>query len=119
MSGQREFAGAIWTNHALERLGQRGLTQSLAARALTEPDEIIPGKKPGTHEHIKKVSTSKITLITTESDEGKTLVLSNWIDPPLPGTQDAKKKQEWKKYKKAGFWGKLWYQLRQQLFSQK
>ena len=114
--GQREYAGAIWTDHAIERLDQRGLTQSIASSALTQPDELISGKKPGTQEYIKKVGTSTVTVITALSDEGKTLVLSCWVDPPLPGTKDAKKQQDWKNYKKSGTWGKIWYQLKKQLF---
>ncbi len=114
--GQREYGGVIWTDHALERIGQRGLTQSIASSTVSQPDEIVSGKKPGTHEYTKKVGTSTVTVITALANEGKPLVLSVWVDPPLAGTNDAKKQQDWKNYKKSGFWGKMFYALKRQLF---
>lgn len=111
----RLYGGIIWTKHALERLGQRGLSQNLAYQAYKYPDKYFAGKKLGTTEYQKRVQNSLITLITSYTDDREVLVLSCWIDPPLYGTQDYYKKEEYKKYKKAGFWGKFWIGFKKQL----
>jgi len=112
---ERLYGGIVWTNHALERIDQRGLSQSLAYQAYRYPDSSYPGKKSGTTEYLKRIQNSTITVITTQSDKNETLVLSCWIDPPLFGTEDYHKKEQYKKYRKAGFWGKVFLTVRKQL----
>ncbi len=109
------YGGVIWTNHALERLGQRGLTQELALQAFKNPTEIITGKNPGTQEFQKKIQESLITVIAKKNEKKEWVVLSCWIDPPLPGSIDIKKKEAYKKYRKSSFWGKLFITLKNQL----
>lgn len=118
MTGQRVYKGAIWTNHALQRLGQRGLTQELAASAFTNPDNVIPAKNGGT-EYQKRVKNSLVTVIAKKNEKGEWLILSNWIDPPLPGSIDIKKREDYNKYRKASLWGKIWLEIRNQLFPKK
>lgn len=115
MSFQTHYGGVIWTNHAQERLMSRGVEQTMALQTFKSPDETFQGKNPGTIQYEKKFGSSIITLIAKQNEHKEWLILSGWIDPPLPGTADAKKKEAWKKYQKAGFWGKLWYQIKQQL----
>lgn len=112
---ERIYGGIIWTKHALERLGQRGLSQDLAYQAYRYADKSFPGKKQGTIEYQKRVQNSLITIITTFTENKEVLVLSCWIDPPLFGTQDYLKKENYKKYQKAGFWGKVLLTVRKQL----
>lgn len=115
MPYNQRYGGVIWTNHALERLHQRKLPQHIAFLAFQAPDEREAGKQQGTTELRKRYKNSTITLIIKPNERREWLVLSAWIDPPLPGTIDHKKKEAWKAYKKAGFWGKLWYMLQKQL----
>lgn len=115
MTNNNHFGGVIWTNHALERLGQRGLSQELALQTFKNADIYYEGKNPGTTEFKKRFGTSTVTLIAKKNEKGQWVVLSNWIDPPLFGTEDYKKREEWKKYKKANFWGKLFYIFKKQL----
>ncbi len=109
------YKGAIWTNHALSRLGERGLTQDIAAEAFRSPDRRITGKNPGTFEYQKRFQNSLVTVIAKQSETREWLILSVWIDPPLYGTKDYRQKQAYLKYKKSGFWGKLWYHLKKQV----
>ncbi len=113
---QSHYGGAIWTNHALERLGQRGLSQNLAWQAFSHPDKQLKGKKPDTVEFQKRVGGSLITIIAKQNEKREWIILSNWIDPPLPGTMDYYKKEEYKKYQKSSFWGKVFLTLKKQLF---
>lgn len=107
MHGSQYYGGAVWTNHALERLGQRGLTQELAWRAFQYPDKTLGGKN-GSKEFSKWVEKSKITIIAKQNDKYEWVIISCWIDPPLYGTSDYYKKEKYKKYQRSGFWGKLW-----------
>lgn len=115
MKYARNYGGIVWTNHALERLHQRKLPQEIAFLAYQSPDQRIPGKKAGMIELQKQYGQSLITLIVNQNERHEWIVVSAWIDPPLPGTMDYKKKQDWKAYKKAGFWGKLWLTFKKQL----
>ncbi len=115
MNSVQQYGGIIWTNHALERLVQRGLSQSDALSAFKNPDRSFPGKNPGSVEYIKKFSNSTITIIAKKNDRNEWVVISAWIDPPLPGSADWYKKQDYTKYQKAGFWGKLFLTLKHQL----
>jgi hypothetical protein len=115
MTHEQHYGGAIWTNHALERLGQRGLSQQLAWQAFNNPDHHEKGKNPGTTEFRKRVGNSTVTVIAKRNERNEWIILSNWIDPPLPGTHDFKKREEYLKYKKASLWGKVWYTLKKQL----
>lgn len=112
---QTKFAGAIWTNHALERLDQRGLTQALAGQAFQYSDHCGPGRELGTVEFRKKFNQSTVTVIAKKNDRGAWLILSCWIDPPLEGYMDARKKQRYLEYKQAGFWKRLWMDIKQDL----
>ncbi len=111
------FRGAIWTNHALERIRERGFDQDAAGWTFTNPDTIRPGKQPETSEYKKRFNEKTITLIGKKNERGEWVIISAWIDPPVEGTRDHKKREDWKKYKKSGFWGKLWYTFKKQLGS--
>lgn len=116
MPNQKFYGGVIWTNHALERLGARGLTQNLARQTFQNPDYSGKGKQKGTFEYRKKFGNSTVTVIAKQNEKYEWIILSCWIDPPLPGYLDDRKKQAYHKYKKAGFWGQLWMDLKKDLF---
>jgi hypothetical protein len=111
-SYDKNYGGLIWTNHALERLGQRFLPQSMALDTYNSPDRYFAGKKHGTTECRKRFDKYQVTVITTKTEKGETLVLSCWVDPPYYGTQDYYKKQKYTEYKKATFWGRVWIELK-------
>ena len=109
------YGGYIWTKHVLERLGQRGLTQERVWETVAHPDKTNKGKKEGTTEFIKKIQSSRVTVIAVKSDKNEWILLSVWIDPPIYGTEDYRKKQNYHTYHRAGFWRKLWMIVREQL----
>lgn len=108
------FGGLIWTHHAIERMKARGLSQDMAKEAFAKPDKTLPGKTQGSFEYQKQFDSSRVTLIAKQNDKYEWIVLSAWIDPPLPGSPDAKQKVAYYQYQKAGFWGKLWLTFRNQ-----
>ncbi len=115
MSYQTHYGGIIWTNHALERLSQRGIPQDAALQAFQQADTTLQGKHGDSLQYQKKFGNKTVTLIVKQNERNESIVLSVWMDPPLPWTKDYKEKQAWKKYQKASFWGKVWYTLRKQL----
>ena len=114
MEGSATYGNLIWTKHALLQLKQRKLSQELAYQAFTQPDKTKPGKKNNTVEYKKKINKSTITLIASKNEKSEWIVISTWIDPPLPGTLDAKNKKVYWNYQEAGFWGKLWIIIKEQ-----
>lgn len=105
----------ILTKHAYERLKQRGLTHNQTLDVFQNPDRTIAGKKEGTIEFQKREGKSLITLIAAKNNKNEWIILSCWIDPPLPGSIDEKKHEEYKKFKKTSGWTKFWLILKQQL----
>lgn len=114
MGASNNYGGVIWTHHALERLTQRGLSQSLAWETFRYPDSSYAGKKSGTTEYIKQVGKSKITIVATQNEKKEWIILSCWVDPPLPGSIDLTTKQDYQKYQRASFWGKLFMTFKRQ-----
>lgn len=113
MGLQQHYGGAIWTNHALERLEQRKLSQEMAWSAFQYPDNSVEGKQPGSIEYRKRYGRHLITVIAKQNEKSEWIILSCWVDPPMFGTEDYQKRQdylqerrsEWKSYKPVkGFW---------------
>jgi len=111
MSNSQYYGGAIWTNHALERLLQRGLSQDMAFQAFSTPDKSFAGKQTGTTEFQKQFGIHKVTIIAKPNEKREWIILSAWIDPPMLGTQDARKQESYKKFQKnyrnASGWQKM------------
>jgi len=115
MSTHTYYAGAIWTNHVLQRLTERGLPQEKAAQAFSYPDRTMAGREAGSTRFEKRFGPSRVTVIAKKTDRNEWLIVSAWIDPPLQGTADARKKQNYRQYQKASVWKKIWLTVLQQL----
>lgn len=112
---QNRYEGIIWTHHALSRLNERGLSQDMAFQTFRNADTSFPGKKTSTIEYRKQFGKSTVTVIATQNEKYEWIILSCWIDPPLYGTHDHKKREAYNRFKKASFWGKLWLTFKSQL----
>jgi hypothetical protein len=97
----------IFTKHALQRLDERWFPKAQVEDTIQKPDSVTAGKANGTLEYRKQFEKSKITVIVGKGTKGEDVILSCWIDPPVYGTKDYKKKERYKKYQKASFWGKV------------
>lgn len=115
MRYQRRYGGIIWTNHAIERLHARKLPQDVAYRAFETPDARMKGKRNGALELQKQYQDLTITLIVKKNPQGEWLVISAWVDPPFPGTEDHRKQTYWQAMQKAGFWRKIFLTLKHQI----
>jgi hypothetical protein len=115
MASNNRYGGVIWTNHALERLRQRNMPQSMALDAFHHPDSTSPGKKSHTTEFQKRMNNYFVTVIATKNDTKEWVILSCWVDPPMPGSIDIQKKKAYLEYRNGSIWKKIWITIRQQL----
>jgi len=106
MGYQQYFGGAIWTNHALERLHQRKIPQEMAWKAFQYPQKSLSGKQEGTIEYQRRFNNSLVTVIAKQNSKKEWLILSCWVDPPLSGSID---------HPMTSFWKKLWMEIRRQI----
>ena len=108
------YFNLIFTNHALQRIEERGLTKKLAWETFNHPDESKKAKNGGM-QFVKYFEGFKAGLIAKQDMKDEWVVISFWRDPALPGTLDERKRYRWQKYRKSGFWGKIWIMVKQQL----
>lgn len=80
----RTYGGAIWTNHALERLHERKIPQTAAWKTFRFPDTARKGKSTESHEYIKTIDHHVITIIAKKNHHDEWIILSCWADPPFP-----------------------------------
>jgi hypothetical protein len=115
MSGKRYYAGAIWTTHALQRLDERGFTQKMAGQTFAHADSSFAEKKRDNIHYQRRFGKNIVTIIAKKNEHREWIILSCWIDPPIPGTKDEQRKKLYTIYRKASFWGKVWLIIKRQL----
>jgi len=77
---EREHQGFIFSNHALDRVKDRSVTQDAVASVLRNPDKTFPGKKPGTTKFIRTLNDRKMHVVASYlADQKKWLVVSVWV----------------------------------------
>lgn len=104
----------IWTNHAYDRAKERKIPQSYIEKALHGPDRTIQ-KDNHTLEFQKRIDDRIIAAIVKENEQGEKIVVSCWVNPPYPGTRDAKKKSRYFEMQKASPLRKIWLTILSQL----
>jgi hypothetical protein len=112
---QKKYGGVIWTNHALQRLAERGLSQKMAFTAFQYPDDSLRLDSGGTMEYRKSFGTSVVTVVAKKNNQHQWIIVSSWINPPIAGTIDSKRRAWFKKFREAGFWGKFWMEIKRAL----
>ena len=83
----RNYGGAIWTDHALARLKERGIKQEDALAAWNNPDRKRPGiNKAGTSVYYKNYGKQKLEIVSKKNDRGEWVILSVWSRPRFGGS---------------------------------
>lgn len=72
------FGGIIWTKHALERMRQRGISQSDAWATWNRPQESRYAKARGAWIYYKIYGNQKIEVVAKKNEKGEWVVLSVW-----------------------------------------
>lgn len=71
----------IWTNHALKRARQRGLTQDEVWLALRRADKSEYAAKKGGFEFEKVVGNKEISVVAAQNEKKQWVILSIWSNP--------------------------------------
>lgn len=93
----------------------RGLPQEQAFDAFINSNSYENGKEPGTIEYVKTKDNYKTTIIAKQNEKKEWIIISAWVDPPMPGSVDVQKQEAYKRYQKSSFWGKLLLTLKRQI----
>jgi hypothetical protein len=68
----------IWTKHALQRLKERGLTQSDAWATWRNPDLRRPAQTKGNWIYYKTFGNQKLEVVVAKKGRGESVVVSVW-----------------------------------------
>ena len=87
----RDYRGVIFTNHALERLKQRGISQGDAWATWRNPDQSRKGSGQGSWVYYKTYPTSskgfegasgtRIEVVAKKNERAEWIILSVWSKP--------------------------------------
>jgi hypothetical protein len=70
--------GLIFTNHAINRLHNRGISQEKAYETFAHPDGQLNGKIPGSVKFYKKYDEQRIEIVAKKNDKNEWVILSCW-----------------------------------------
>jgi hypothetical protein len=90
----RNFGGVIWTNHALERLKERGIKQGDAWATWRNPQNSRKGEK-GTWVYYRTYGSETIEVVAKQNEKKEWLILSVWSKTNYQG-QTKIKSSFWK-----------------------
>lgn len=77
----RNFGGVIWTNHALQRLRERGLKQGDAWATWRRPDQSRYAASKNAWVYYKTYGHQKIEVVATQNAKKEWIILSVWSRP--------------------------------------
>lgn len=77
----RNYGGVIWTNHALERLTQRGITQEDAWATFQHPQQSRWAATQGAWVYYKTYGNQKIEVVAKQNERKEWIILSVWSRP--------------------------------------
>lgn len=74
------FGGVIWTNHALDRLRERGIKQGDAWATWRNPEQSRKGSS-GNWVYYRTYGSQRIEVVAKQNEKGEWLILSVWSKP--------------------------------------
>lgn len=75
------FGGVIWTNHALQRLSERGINQADALATFSHPQASRKGTNKNSYVYYRDYGSLQIEVVATQNEEKKWVILSVWSRP--------------------------------------
>lgn len=70
------MSNIVWTNHALERLKERGISKSDAEATWAKPDGSKYAKSKGAWIYWKRIGNTKIKVVAKKDVKGEWVILS-------------------------------------------
>ena len=77
----KNYGGVIWTNHAISRMSQRGISQGDAWAAWRSPQQERKAKIAGAWVYYRTYGNQKIEVVAKKNERGQWLILSVWSRP--------------------------------------
>jgi len=74
----RDYKGLIFTNHALQRLRERGISQGDVWATWRHPDQSRYAKAKGAWVYYKTFGGTKIEVVAKQNERKEWIVLSVW-----------------------------------------
>ncbi len=75
------FGGVIWTNHALERLRERGISQSDAFVAFNHPSKSNYAKTKGAWHLYRQVGSQMVEIVASQNERKEWVIMTVWSKP--------------------------------------
>lgn len=77
------YGGVIWTNHALQRLSERGISQSDAYYTFQRPQESRYAKKKGAWIFYRNYGQERLEVVASQNEKKEWVIMSVWKRPIL------------------------------------
>lgn len=77
----KNYGGVIWTNHALDRLKQRGISQGDAWATFRRPDQSRYAKTRNAWVYYKTYGKEKVEVVAKQNERKEWIILSVWVRP--------------------------------------
>lgn len=76
----KQYQNLIFTNHSLDRLKLRSVSQETVRQVLAHPDQTYPTDKPNSHKFVRHIHNRQIQVVATYlSNQNKWLIISVWV----------------------------------------
>ena len=94
----KNYGGAIWTNHALQRLGERGIKQGDAWATFRRPEQSRYAESKGAYVYYRTYGNERIEVVAKQNASGPAgkkewIILSVWSKPVYQKYQKHKKRE--------------------------
>lgn len=77
----RNFGGVIWTNHAMDRLRERGISQGDAWATFQRPEQSRYAATKGAWVYYKTYGSDKIEVVAKQNERKQWIILTVWSRP--------------------------------------
>lgn len=82
----RNYGGVIWTNHALQRLSDRGISQSDALYTFQKPQQSRYASAKEAWIYYRTYKNEQIEVVAKQNDKKEWIILSVWSKPNFTKT---------------------------------
>ncbi|KKQ96111.1 hypothetical protein A3E15_02025 [Candidatus Woesebacteria bacterium RIFCSPHIGHO2_12_FULL_42_9] len=72
------FGGVIWTNHALDRMKDRGIKQGDAWATWRNPEQSREANIPGAWIYFRTYGSERIEVVAKKNEKSEWVILSVW-----------------------------------------
>lgn len=103
----RNFGGVIWTNHAMDRMRERGIKQGDAWATFNRPQQSRKGAS-GNWVYYRNWGGDQIEVVAKQNDKKEWLILSVWSRPMA---YEKSLRSNSQKPSKTSFWRSLYNQI--------